>query len=79
MRKLSISELSSTTGGMTFDCGLAVAGTLITAGAILAAPPIGLIAGSMGVGGLLISMAGLSRSCVTTRYVSDRDSVTVNF
>lgn len=69
MKKLEHSQLISTEGGITFDCGVAVAGTLITAGAILVAPPIGIVAGALGVGGLLGSMVSISRSCTPTRYV----------
>jgi hypothetical protein len=71
MRKLSISELGSIEGGITFDCGLAAFGVLVTAGAILVAPPIGLAAGALGVGGLVGGMVGLSRSCTITRYESN--------
>ena len=66
MKKLGVEELSYVEGGKGFDCALAAAGMgLVIAGFILA-PPVGLAAGIIGVGGYIGGIAGLARSCSIT-------------
>lgn len=65
MRSMESEMMIDLAGGrrITFDCGLAGAGIIVTSAITLAAPPVGIGMALLGIAGFSLGIASVARAC----------------